>query len=197
MRYDSEHKERTRAKVLKEAARAIKDNGPDQISVAGIMASAGLTHGGFYAHFKSRDDFIAETVAYVFDEASSVVGKVMGDLPPAPALVAYIDFYLSQRHRDSRAIGCPLAALSGDLSRLGPTARTSFTAGFNRLSKALAGKLDALGYEGPNALASSVLSELVGALMLSRATEDATLSRKILDHSRAALKQRLGLEGRS
>ncbi|MDE1172100.1 MAG: TetR/AcrR family transcriptional regulator [Parvibaculaceae bacterium] len=194
MRYDPEHKERTRAKVLKEAARAIKANGPDQISVAGIMASAGLTHGGFYAHFKSRDDFIAETVAYVFDEANSVVGKVMGDLPPAPALAAYIDFYLSQRHRDSRAIGCPLAALSGDLSRLGPTARVSFTAGFNRLSTAIASKLKALGYEDPDALASSVLSELAGALMLSRATEDMTLSKKILDCSKTALRQRLGLE---
>ena len=70
MRYDSEHKERTRARVVKEAAKAIRAEGPHRAGVAGIMAKAGLTHGGFYAHFVSKDDLVVAAMSQMFDEAS-------------------------------------------------------------------------------------------------------------------------------
>ena len=70
MRYDSEHKERTRARVVKEAAKAIRAEGPHRVGVAGVMAKAGLTHGGFYAHFASKDDLVGAAMSQMFDEAS-------------------------------------------------------------------------------------------------------------------------------
>ena len=73
MRYDAEHKQRTRERVLKEAAKAIRRDGPHKVSVAAVMAKAGLTHGGFYAHFGSRDELIAEGVAQMFGNGSTAI----------------------------------------------------------------------------------------------------------------------------
>jgi TetR/AcrR family transcriptional repressor of nem operon len=68
MRYDAEHRQQTREKVVRKAAEAIREFGPDKISVAELMAKVGLTHGGFYAHFKSKDDLVSEAIAYIFNE---------------------------------------------------------------------------------------------------------------------------------
>ena len=108
MRYDAEHKARTRQKVLDEAAKAIREEGPHRLGVAGVMARAGLTHGGFYAHFPSKEAFVADAVAHMFEGGpTAMLEKVRGQ-PPRQALTGYIDFYLSRAHRDSRTGGCPL-----------------------------------------------------------------------------------------
>src|SRR5580692_7828040 len=107
MRYDSEHKERTRGRVLKEAAKAIRAEGPHRIGVAGIMANAGLTHGGFYAHFASKDDLVVAAIGQMFDEGAERVERETAGRSPAEGLAAYIDFYLSKDHRDARTTGCP------------------------------------------------------------------------------------------
>jgi TetR/AcrR family transcriptional repressor of nem operon len=194
MRYDAEHKEKTRARVLKEAAKAIRAEGPHRIAVAGVMASAGLTHGGFYAHFRSKDDLVAAAVELMFIDAKTRFAKETGDRPPAEGLSAYIDFYLSPRHRDARATGCPVTALAADLPRLEGDVRAQYGLGVERLAGRIAGQLAELGREDADALGRSVLAELVGALSLSRAVADAEQSDRILETSRAALKQRLGLE---
>src|SRR5215472_2132990 len=134
MRYDAEHKQRTRARVLKEAAKAIRSEGPHQIGVADVMAKAGLTHGGFYAHFGSKDDLVVAAIAQMFDEAMAAFDRFTARKTPAGALAAYIDFYLSPRHRDAQATGCPLPALAADLPRLDRAAQAGFTAGAERLT---------------------------------------------------------------
>jgi TetR/AcrR family transcriptional repressor of nem operon len=194
MRYDAEHKEKTRARVLKEAAKAIRAEGPHRIAVAGVMAKAGLTHGGFYAHFRSKDDLVAAAVEQMFIDAKTRFAKETGDRPPAEGLSAYIDFYLSPRHRDARATGCPVTALAADLPRLEGDVREQYGQGVARLAGRIAGHLAELGREDAETLARSVLAELVGALSLSRAVADPEQSDRILETSRAALKQRLGLE---
>ncbi len=93
MRYDSEHKERTRKRVLREAANAIRAEGPDRIGVAALMAKAGLTHGGFYAHFASKDDLIAQAITQMFDDRYEHWAARTKDLEPAEALDAFIDGY--------------------------------------------------------------------------------------------------------
>ena len=83
MRYDAEHKSKTRQRVLKEAAKAIRAEGPHQISVASVMAEAGLTHGGFYAHFASKDDLVAAAIDQMFAEGVSRIVLEIGARPPA------------------------------------------------------------------------------------------------------------------
>jgi len=194
MRYDAEQKERTRARVVKEAAKAIRQDGPDRVGVAAIMAKAGLTHGGFYAHFASKDDLIAEAIGEMFRQAGGKFDRIAGELAPAEALATYIDFYLSAEHRDARSSGCPLPTLSADLPRLPDAARERYTAGVHRLNERLRVRLAELGRPEPEQLAASALAELIGALMLSRAVTESDHSDAILARSKRALKSRLGLE---
>jgi TetR/AcrR family transcriptional repressor of nem operon len=194
MRYDTEHKERTRARVLKEAAKAIRAEGPYRVGVAAMMAKAGLTHGGFYAHFASKDDLVIAAMSQMFDEASAKIDHLTAGKPPAAALRAYIDFYLSRQHRNARDTGCPLPSLSADLPRLGDAARRQFAAGAAGLTARIAGLLSALGQSDAELLASSTLAEMVGALSLARGVADPKQSDAILTASRNSLKLRLGLE---
>jgi TetR/AcrR family transcriptional regulator, transcriptional repressor for nem operon len=194
MRYDSEQKQRTREKILQVAAQAIRDEGPDRIGVAGVMAEAGLTHGGFYAHFKSKDDLVAAAVGQMFVEASARLEQETRQRSPKEGLIAYIDFYLSKKHRDARATGCPMAALSCDLPRLTEEARAEFAAGTQRLMQGIQGKLSELGHEHAEAEARSTVSELVGALSLARVEPSQTRSNAILADSKRMLKLRLALE---
>src|SRR5262245_27757358 len=133
MRYDAEHKQKTRERVLKEAARAIRAAGPHKVGVAGVMAKAGLTHGGFYAHFASKDDLIAAAIGQMFDEGAAKFAQETEGLEPALALARYIDFYLSTAHRDARRTGCPLPFLSADLPRLARPAQERFAEGVAQL----------------------------------------------------------------
>jgi TetR/AcrR family transcriptional repressor of nem operon len=194
MRYDAEHKQQTRQRVLKEAAKAIRSEGPHRIGVAAVMAKAGLTHGGFYAHFASKDDFVAQTIGQMFDESGRQIQQSFEHRPPAEGLAAYLDFYLSPAHRDTRTAGCPLPFLSADAPRLTPASRERYAQGVADLEHRLAEPLRQLGHAHADALAGSVLAEMVGALGLARAEPDLTRSDRILARSRDSLKHRLGLE---
>lgn len=195
MRYAPDHKQKTRERVLVEAARAIRAEGPHQIAVAGVMAKAGLTQGGFYAHFASKDDLVAAAIDHMFGESVDRWQAHAAGRPGAETLASYIDFYLSAAHRDSRTSGCPLPFLAADLPRLSDAAKSRFTAGVARMRAWLATQITDLGRDDPQAAASSMLSELVGALSLARAEPDPAVSDAILENSRAALKRRFGLEG--
>ena len=194
MRYDSEHKQKTRAKVLKAAAKAIRAEGPHQIGVADVMAQAGLTHGGFYAHFASKDELVAAAIGQMFEEARERFLHETHDRTPADALRAYIDFYLSPGHRDARRSGCPVAALASDLPRLSKAALDRFADGSRHMRESLASKLELLGHSDAGREASSVQAELLGALSLARVEPDAKRSDAILADSRRAIKRRLKLE---
>ncbi len=194
MRYGAEHKQQTRERVLKEAAKAIRLSGPHQVGVADIMAKAGLTHGGFYAHFKSRDDLVAAAVGQMFTDSGAALALSNEDKPAAEVLNGYLDFYLSPRHRDRRDSGCPLPYLATDAPRLTQPVREQFAAGVAGLRRMLSGQLSRLGVMAPEPEASSMLAEMVGALTLARAEPDPTLSDAILDISKTALKRRFKLE---
>lgn len=192
MRYDTDHKERTRQQILTEAAMAIRSKGPDRVGVAEVMGRLGLTHGGFYAHFDSKDDLIAEAITFMFDQTHARFVRKTEGREPAVGLERFIDDYLSVLHRDSPSSGCALAALSSDLPRLPEYARHRFMDGMNRLKRALAGQLRKVDPTNTDETASSVLSELAGALALARAVTDAT-SEDILRASRNSVKARLGI----
>src|ERR1700719_3613311 len=94
MRYSETHKAETHAKLVKLAGRALREKGPEKLAVAELMQAAGLTHGGFYAHFKSKDALLAEALDGVFEESKRKFRHVTDGLPPRHALSSYIDFYV-------------------------------------------------------------------------------------------------------
>lgn len=197
MRYDAEHKQKTRERVLIEAAKAIRAEGPHQVGVAQVMAKAGLTHGGFYAHFASKEELIAEAIGQMFVESGERMAAEYADKPPAEALLGYVNFYLSRSHRDSRSAGCPLPFLAADVPRLAEPARERFARGVADLEAKLAGQLAALGAPNAEEEGAALLAQLVGAVSLARAEPDPERSDRILARCRASVKRRFGLERRS
>jgi TetR/AcrR family transcriptional repressor of nem operon len=194
MRYDEDHKQKTRQKVLHAAARTIRAEGPDRVGVAAIMAEAGLTHGGFYAHFSSKDELIAEAIRQMFEDASerrrvSTEGKSAED-----GFRDYIKFYLSRAHRDGRGSGCPLTALATDIPRLPDAAKVVFGEGVARLTASLTALLEGIGWPDAEDAAGALLSEMVGAVSLSRSVADTEQSDRILMAARTDILRRFGLE---
>ncbi|MDP3749598.1 MAG: TetR/AcrR family transcriptional regulator [Phenylobacterium sp.] len=193
MRYDAAHKEKTRTRVLKVAAKAIRTQGPHRIAVAGVMAKAGMTHGGFYVHFASKDAFLAAAVDHMFTDSFGQVLPNMEARSPAEALTAYVDWYLSAAHRDNRNQGCPLPYLVADAPRLPRAARLRIAQGMEQLRRAIARKITELGLADADDEAQSVISALVGAIALARAEPDHERSDAILASTRAGLMRRLKL----
>jgi TetR/AcrR family transcriptional regulator, transcriptional repressor for nem operon len=194
MRYDDNHKERTRARVLAEAAAAIRSKGAERVGVAQVMAGAGLTHGGFYAHFTSKDDLIAQAITHMFEASHAWFLRHTEGREPADALSNYIDAYLATSHRLDRAHGCPIAALSGDLPNLPELARARFTDGTERFVAGFAKLVKRLGAKNADALAWSAVAEMAGALALSRTMSDPDRATRILRNSRAMVRSRVGLD---
>ena len=194
MRYGAEHKQQTRERVLKEAAKAIRAEGLHKVGVASVMGKAGLTHGGFYAHFANKDDFLASAIDQMFKEGGERMTRALDGRDDAEGLSAYIDFYLSTAHRDSRTSGCPLPFLSADAPRLTGPSRDQFAQGVAGLSGRLTDVLKQLGHSDAEETGSSMLSEMVGAVALARAEPHPERSDTILARTHASLIRRLGLE---
>lgn len=193
MRYEPDYKAKTRQKVLAEAAKTLRSEGLQGMGVASVMGKAGLTHGAFYAHFESKDDLVAETIKAMILEARGKFDAVTADLAPADALRAYVEFYLSARHRDNTLTSCPLPWVANDIPRLGEASAKRYGASIAGLTEMLATRLRALSHPEADAAASSVVAELVGALTLARAVEDRAQSDALLASSRASILARLGL----
>src|ERR1700744_795935 len=138
MRYAETHKDETHKVLLKAAAAQLRAQGPDRLSVAGVMKAAGLTHGGFYAHFKSKDALLTETLGDIFARSKRRMARVIEGLPPKHALAAYIDFYVASLHRDNVENGCPITALNSDMPRQSKRFRALFESGVKGLSGLIA-----------------------------------------------------------
>jgi TetR/AcrR family transcriptional repressor of nem operon len=117
MRYSVEHKERNHEKILSVAARSFREHGGDSSGIGTVMKKVGLTKGGFYRHFKSKDDLFVEAVARALEEMGRGVMEVTKSVPEGQALRAIIERYLSARHADSPGSGCVLSALGPELAR--------------------------------------------------------------------------------
>lgn len=190
MRYTDSHKAETHQRLLRVASDALRKKGPDGLSVAEVMKAAGLTHGGFYAHFKSKDAFLAETVGEVFARVGRRWERMIGDQPPREALEAYIDYYLSVVHRDNPATGCPVVALNSDLPRQSKSFRRAFDKGVKVMQDNLARRLTAAGIADAEAQAPAILAMMVGGLALSRTLSDDVQSEALLATTRDAIKSR-------
>lgn len=168
-----------RRTILDAAGRLFREKGFDKVSVAEVMNAAGLTHGGFYGHFSSKDDLVAQTLAHLFTGGS---GSEFD-------LRSYIDEYLSPRHRDNAGAGCPTAALAAETLRQAPAARAALTAGtrahIDRMSKAFPESDDAK----KRRAAIGSWAAMVGAMILARASDDPELSNEVLEQTRAWMEE--------
>jgi TetR/AcrR family transcriptional repressor of nem operon len=169
------HKTANHELIVKTAARRIRRDGVDNLGVAELMREAGLTHGGFYRHFNSRDDLMAAAVAAALDHGAKRMNAA-AELGGPAALTAIIDGYLSALHRDKPETGCAVAALPTDIARTDERARAAYS---NQVRKYL-DVLTQLTPAGNSDEAQLILSALVGALTLARAVDESGLSDEIL-----------------
>ena len=193
MRYDEGHSEKTKNRVVKIAAAQMRKHGPDKVGVADVMGRAGLTHGGFYAHFDSKDDLIAAAVDRMFEESRARFREWTDGKDRPEALRSYINAYVSRTHRDKPESGCAIAALSSDIRRQGSKARSAYDKGVNSLLNSIASLLGEEDGVKRRALAQSMLAEMTGAVAAARAVADETLSDEILASARRSLRARAGL----
>jgi TetR/AcrR family transcriptional regulator, transcriptional repressor for nem operon len=193
MRYRETRKQETHDKLVGLAGRALREKGPDQLGVAELMQSAGLTHGGFYAHFKSKDALLAEALENAFVHSGQRVRQVTAGMPARQALATYVDWYVSAAHRDEPAIGCPIVALNSDLPRQSRKFRAIFGAGVKSLLAILAAWIEEAGLPEAEVLAASLLPAMAGAVAIARAVPDRTLSDALLESARKSIRLRLGL----
>jgi TetR/AcrR family transcriptional regulator, transcriptional repressor for nem operon len=193
MRYSDTHKSETHAKLVRLAGRALREKGPEGLAVAELMQAAGLTHGGFYAHFKSKDALLVEALEDAFEESKRTFLDVTDGLPPRDALARYIDLYVSPAHRDNRSRECPIVALNSDLPRQSKKFRATFDSGLRALLNRLTDLITAAGISDGEALAASVQSAMTGAVAVSLAVSDRRLSDELLKSARTSIKARLGL----
>jgi len=203
MPLSTEHKARTREQIVSGAAGLMRRHGPSGIGVAQVMKQAGLTHGGFYAHFASKDELVAAAFEAAVVESGHNLTDGLEDLEPAEQLRHYVGRYLSRAHRDNPGEGCPLTALGSELSRGGPGARQGFEHGMRKLmegfAKVLPAASTATNNDGSNALDDddrvlNLMSTMVGGLMMSRAVEDQTFSDHILRTTRRAVLDAAGVQ---
>lgn len=187
-RYSTDHKDKTHALIVDAAAERIRVGGFDALGVASIMAEAGLTHGGFYAHFPSRDALLAAAVTRLFEKACETVGRFEEKYGAEAGLEKYIDFYLSPRHRDDIEHGCPIPSLAGDAQRAAPQVKAAFEAGLDKLADRL-GKMmpSTKAGSGGKKAALALYGEMVGVLSLSRTIGDTKQSGELLAAKRKTI----------
>ena len=185
MRYTPAHKETTRRRILDAASRAFRERGLAATGVDEVMRRAGLTHGGFYAHFRDKTELVAEACATGFDEALANLDRIAA-LPTVRARVrALVQSYLSDHHRDNPAAGCLLASLGSEMGRLEGETRTIFADSFlrhrNRVAAALALDPDPVENERRS---NALLGMLAGTLVFARTIPDSVECAALLSQAR-------------
>ena len=182
MRVSREQMLANRLRILDAASRLFREKGFDAVSVAEVMKAAGLTHGGFYGHFDSKDDLVAQAIAHIFTVQEAGQG--------GKGLATYLDAYLSPWHRDRVGEGCPTAALVADIRRQAAPARTAMTDGFRSQIDRVAAAIPADDPARARRQAVGTWAAMVGAVVLARAIDDPVLSEEILDQTRSWIEEK-------
>jgi len=180
-------KEETHERIVRTAARAIRRRGYDGIGVAEIMGEAGLTHGGFYAHFPSKAALLAEAIDRAGAEGVESLSRAAGKVPPGEALLALVDSYLSDAHIRTGEPVCPVASLGSETPRQPPEVRRAATYRLKELIGLVERQMPGWGQPGNHEQALAILSTMVGALVMARAVDEPALATAIRDAARAAI----------
>ena len=169
-------KQLTHERIVDVASRVIRRSGYDGTGVADIMKEAGLTHGGFYAHFDSRDALLAEAGDRAGAEAVAIATRVAASAPPGQALQAIMQAYLSPEHIATIETGCPVSALGSEMPRQAPEVRHAATLHIKEMIDVLARQMPDWGQPQAHERALAMMCALIGTTMLARAVDDPKLS---------------------
>ena len=174
-RASRKQKEVTHERIVEAAARAIRRSGYGGTGVADIMKDAGLTHGGFYAHFPSREAMLAEAADRAGADAVASSQRIVAAVPPQQALQALLHAYLSEEHIAAIETGCPIAALGSEMPRQAPEVRRAATRRIKEMIDLVARQSPDWGQPDAHERALVIVATAVGSLILARAVDDPRL----------------------
>ena len=187
MRYSREHKQETHARIVKKASVRLREKGAHGIGVADLMKEAGLTHGGFYAHFDSREALVIEAFAYAMDRSNERWRKVAEQTPPEKRLATIVETYLTPLHRDDPGHGCAVPTLGAEIARESPKTRKAFSAKLEQMIEMMADQVLDLPRKSARKQAVAALATMMGTLVLSRIAGNGEFSDEILAAGREAV----------
>jgi TetR/AcrR family transcriptional regulator, transcriptional repressor for nem operon len=187
MRYVKGHGLQTRNRIVENASRALRQSGADGMSVADLMKLAGLTHGGFYSHFESREALVIDAFTLAMDRTVAQWMSLTRAMPIEERLEVFVDAYLSPKHRDDRAHGCVLPALGTDIARSSKQARRIFARKLDEMIDVVAGFVPGKPPKQARRIAIATLATMMGSIALARAVGDDKLSDEVLGAGRQAL----------
>lgn len=179
MRYEKGHKNATRTRIVDAASKRFRKDGVEAVGVARLMADAGLTHGGFYAHFGSKEDLLREAVADALANTRARLERAAG--AEGGGIEALVRTYLAPQHRDRPDRGCAAASLASEIARHTHPTRVAFTVEIDALVNFIAEQLPEGEPHARRKTAIGIFSAMMGALQLARAVSDKSLSDQILE----------------
>jgi TetR/AcrR family transcriptional regulator, transcriptional repressor for nem operon len=182
LRKSNKEAAQTRKAIVAATADHIRRTGIAQSSLADVMAAAGLTHGGFYRHFRSKEHLVTEALSAAGDKATAAIGRNIAK----GGINAAVDAYLSTSHRDSPAPICPFAALGSEMARSGSETKSAVTEVLEKLFSTFADSGSGTDTRGDAIVA---LSTMIGAMTLARITSGTPLSEEILNRAKDHLRR--------
>jgi TetR/AcrR family transcriptional regulator, transcriptional repressor for nem operon len=187
MRYSREHKQETHARIVRKASVRLRERGAHGVGVADLMKEAGLTHGGFYAHFDSRDALLSEAFAYAVDRSREHWRKISEDTPPEKRLALIVESYLTPLHRDNPGHGCVVASLGAEVARESPKTRKAFAGKLEEMIDMIADQIPDQPRKAARKQAAAALATMMGTLVLARIAGNSEFSDDILAAGREAV----------
>ena len=187
MRYSKEHKQETHARIVKKASIRLREKGAHGIGVADLMKEAGLTHGGFYAHFDSREALVIEAFNYAMDRATERWRKMAEQTPPEQRLSSIVDSYLTPIHRDDPGHGCAVPTLGAEIARESAKTRKAFAVKLEQMIDMMADQVQDVPRKAARKQAMATLATMMGTLVLSRIAGSGEFSDEILGAGREAV----------
>src|SRR5260370_28485036 len=186
MRYSREHKQETHARIVKKASVRLREKGAHGIGVADLMKDAGLTHGGFYAHFDSREALVIEAFSHAMDRGTERWRKLAEQTPPGKRLATIVDTYLTPVHRDDPRRGCPIPTLGAEIARESPKTRKAFAAKLEQMIDMVAAQIPEVPRKAARKQAMATIATMMGTMVLARVAGNGGFSDEILGAGRDA-----------
>ena len=187
MRYSREHKLETHARIVRKASVRLREKGAHGVGVADLMKEAGLTHGGFYAHFDSRDDLVIEAFTHAMDRSTERWRKLVEQTPREKRFATIVNSYLTSLHRDDPGRGCAIPTLGAEIARESSRTRRVFAGRLDQMIDMLADQVPNLPRKAARKRAAAAMATMIGTLVMARVAGSGNFSDEILDAGREAL----------